>query len=234
MEEKKSMTTGEKLQKLRKDHNYTQEELADIMNVSRQSISKWESDAAFPETEKLLALSKLYHCTVDYLLNADNNDAPDNANLSNEQKGSGATTKKGLPFIITCISVHVLVLILFCLPWFRVVIGGDYYYTYYANVSYFELAFFIFRINGQPMANGFALIAFLAIVAVLVLLIVLILTRNKAIDVTIRISNIFIPSAILGSMLCNLTEWTITGLFVGILYAALIVCQFAVKPLRRL
>ena len=73
------MTTGEKLQKLRKDHNYTQEELADIMKVSRQSISKWESDAAFPETEKLLALSKLYHCTIDYLLNADNNDDPNNA-----------------------------------------------------------------------------------------------------------------------------------------------------------
>ena len=228
------MTTGEKLQKLRKDHNYTQEELADIMKVSRQSISKWESDAAFPETEKLLALSKLYHCTIDYLLNADNNDAPDNANLLSEQTGVRTTTKKRLPFIITCISVHVLVLVLFFLPWFRVPIGGDYYYTYYANVSYFELAFFKFRINGQPMANVFALIAFLAIVTVLVLLIVLILTRNKAIDVTIRIFNIFIPSAILGSMLCYPTYWAITGLFAGILYVALIVCQFAVRPLRRL
>ena len=231
------MTTGEKLQKLRKDHNYTQEELADIMNVSRQSISKWESDAAFPETEKLLALSKLYHCTVDYLLNADNNDAPDNANLPSEQTGSGETTKKRSPFIITCISVHVLVLILFFLPWFRVAIGGDdYYYSYdvYAIVNYLELVFFKFRINGQDMANVFALIAFLAIVAVLVLLIALILTSNKAIDVTIRILNIFIPSAILGSMLCNPTEWTITGLVVGILYVALIVCQFAVRPLRRI
>lgn len=231
------MTTGEKLQKLRKDHNYTQEELASIMNVSRQSISKWESDAAFPETEKLLALSKLYHCTIDYLLNADNNDAPDNANLPSEQVGTGATTKKRLPFIITCISVHVLVLILFFLPWFRVPLGGDYsgdyYYTLYANVSYFELAFFKITINGQGMTNGLALIAFLAIVVALVLLIVLIWIRNKAIDVTIRILNIFIPFVILGSMCCNPTYWTITGLFVWILYAALIVCQFAVKPLRR-
>lgn len=232
------MTTGEKLQKLRKDHNYTQEELASIMNVSRQSISKWESDAAFPETEKLLALSKLYHCTIDYLLNTDNNDAPDNANLPSGEVGAGATTKKRLPFIITCISVHVLVLILFFLPWFRVPLGSDYsggyYYTYYANVSYFELAFFKFRINGQPMANVFALIAFLAIVVALVLSIVLILIRNKAIDVTVRTLNIFIPCVILGSMLCYTTYWAITGLFVGILYVALIVCQFAVKPLRRL
>ena len=67
------MTTGEKLQKLRKEGGYTQEELADIMSVSRQSISKWESDIAFPETEKIIALSKLYHCSTDYLLNNDNN-----------------------------------------------------------------------------------------------------------------------------------------------------------------
>ena len=64
------MTIGEKLQQLRKDSNYTQEELADIMNVSRQSISKWESDVAFPETEKLITLSKLYQCSIDYLLNS--------------------------------------------------------------------------------------------------------------------------------------------------------------------
>ena len=62
------MTIGEKLQQLRKDSNYTQEELADIMNVSRQSISKWESDVAFPETERLITLSKLYQCSIDYLV----------------------------------------------------------------------------------------------------------------------------------------------------------------------
>ena len=68
------MTTGEKLQSLRKQNNYTQEELADIMNVSRQSISKWESDIAFPETEKLIALAKLYNCSIDYILNNENDD----------------------------------------------------------------------------------------------------------------------------------------------------------------
>lgn len=38
------MTLGEKLSKLRKEYNYTQEQLADILGVSRQSISKWESE----------------------------------------------------------------------------------------------------------------------------------------------------------------------------------------------
>ena len=62
------MTLGDKLSKLRKENNYTQEQLADILGVSRQAISKWESDAAYPETEKLLKLGELYDCSMDYLL----------------------------------------------------------------------------------------------------------------------------------------------------------------------
>lgn len=62
------MTLGEKLSKLRKENNYTQEQLADLLGVSRQSVSKWESDIAYPETEKLIELGKLFDCSMDYLL----------------------------------------------------------------------------------------------------------------------------------------------------------------------
>ena len=62
------MTFGEKLSRLRKDSNYTQEQLADILGVSRQSVSKWESDTAYPETEKLIVIGKLFECSMDYLL----------------------------------------------------------------------------------------------------------------------------------------------------------------------
>jgi len=62
------MTLGDKLSKLRKENNYTQEQLADILGVSRQAISKWESDTAFPETERLIRISELYGCSLDYLL----------------------------------------------------------------------------------------------------------------------------------------------------------------------
>ena len=62
------MTIGEKISKLRKEYNYTQEQLADRLGVSRQSISKWESDLAYPETDKLIELGKLFHCSMDYLL----------------------------------------------------------------------------------------------------------------------------------------------------------------------
>lgn len=62
------MTLGEKLSKLRKENHYTQEQLAEILGVSRQAVSKWESDTAYPETEKLCKLGELYGCSMDYLL----------------------------------------------------------------------------------------------------------------------------------------------------------------------
>lgn len=63
------MTTGEKLALLRKRKGMTQEELAEQLGVSRQSVSRWEMDVSFPETDKLIKLSKLYECSIDYLLN---------------------------------------------------------------------------------------------------------------------------------------------------------------------
>lgn len=62
------MTLGEKIVKQRKELNYTQEQLAAILGVSRQSISKWESNVAYPETDKLIELGKLFDCSMDYLL----------------------------------------------------------------------------------------------------------------------------------------------------------------------
>ena len=65
------MTLGEKIAKQRKELNYTQEQLADILGVARQSISKWESDIAYPETDKLIELGKMFDCSMDYLLKED-------------------------------------------------------------------------------------------------------------------------------------------------------------------
>lgn len=71
------MTTGEKLAALRKKKDLTQEQLSEILKVSRQSVSRWEMDAAFPETEKLIKLSKLLECSIDFLLNDDMQDDED-------------------------------------------------------------------------------------------------------------------------------------------------------------
>lgn len=62
------MKLSEKIINLRKANGLTQEELASICNVSRQSISKWEADTALPETEKLLILGETFQVSMDILL----------------------------------------------------------------------------------------------------------------------------------------------------------------------
>lgn len=62
------MTLGNKLSQLRRENNYTQEQLADVLGVSRQAISKWESDITYPETDRLIRMSEVFHCSLDYLL----------------------------------------------------------------------------------------------------------------------------------------------------------------------
>ena len=61
------MSFGENLKKVRKQNHMTQEALAELLGVSRQAVSKWESDNGYPETEKLLALSKTFHISLDEL-----------------------------------------------------------------------------------------------------------------------------------------------------------------------
>lgn len=63
----------DKLQKIRKENNITQEQLADKLGVSRQAVSKWESGTAYPDTEKLIQISKIFNTSLDELIN-DNKD----------------------------------------------------------------------------------------------------------------------------------------------------------------
>ena len=62
------MSFGENLQYLRAESNITQEELAERLEVSRQSVSKWESNSSFPEMDKLLTLCDMFRCDLDTLL----------------------------------------------------------------------------------------------------------------------------------------------------------------------
>ena len=79
------MTFGEKLSKERKLNNYTQEQLAEILGVSRQTVSKWELDIVYPETDKLVKLGELFHCSMDYLLKESVDDKGD-AKLGKERE----------------------------------------------------------------------------------------------------------------------------------------------------
>ena len=62
------MILADKIIKLRKEHGWSQEELALKLNVSRQSVSKWESMASIPDLEKIIKLSELFGVSTDYLL----------------------------------------------------------------------------------------------------------------------------------------------------------------------
>lgn len=65
------MTLGEKLKSIRKRFSLSQEQLAEVLNVSRQAITKWETDTGIPDICNLQELSKIFRITVDYLLNND-------------------------------------------------------------------------------------------------------------------------------------------------------------------
>lgn len=65
------MSFGENLQFYRKRKDITQEQLAEQLGVSRQTVSKWESDSSYPEMEKILQLCDLFECPMDILIRGD-------------------------------------------------------------------------------------------------------------------------------------------------------------------
>ena len=71
------MTLGEKISKLRTTNKMSQGDLAEKLNVSRQSISKWETNASVPELDKLIQLCDLFGISLDELVRSDNLEAGD-------------------------------------------------------------------------------------------------------------------------------------------------------------
>lgn len=62
------MILAEKIALLRKRNEWSQEQLAEKLDISRQSVSKWESGASIPDMDKILKLSRLFEVSTDYLL----------------------------------------------------------------------------------------------------------------------------------------------------------------------
>ena len=62
------MNLADRIQSLRKARGISQEELADRLGVSRQAVSKWESEQSMPDLNKIIALSEYFEVTTDYLL----------------------------------------------------------------------------------------------------------------------------------------------------------------------
>ncbi len=72
------MNFAEKLLNLRTQYGYSQEALAEKLNVSRQAISKWELGTTLPETDKVITISNFFEVSTDYLLK-------DNIQLNNNE-----------------------------------------------------------------------------------------------------------------------------------------------------
>lgn len=87
-----TMAFGEKLRGLRRKRGLSQEELAAQLEVSRQAVSKWESGQGYPETDKLLRLSALLGCSLDYLLKED---ALPDGNATEDDDGGDGHEKPG-------------------------------------------------------------------------------------------------------------------------------------------
>lgn len=62
------MNIADRIQNLRKTKGLSQEQLADAIGVSRQAVSKWESEQTTPDLEKIVLMSELFEVTTDYLL----------------------------------------------------------------------------------------------------------------------------------------------------------------------
>lgn len=71
------MSVSKQLIHLRNVKGISQEELAFLMNVTRQAVSKWETDQTLPDSEKIIRLSEIFGVTTDYLLKGKESDPLD-------------------------------------------------------------------------------------------------------------------------------------------------------------
>ena len=114
------MKFGENLRKLRKLKKLSQEQLAEKMNVSRQSVSKWETGDAYPEMNNILELCKIFHCHIndlvnDTLIDIDSLDEETKMNVVKLKKEQ-QTKMKGLSKAISIISKIGRIICLVCIP----------------------------------------------------------------------------------------------------------------------
>lgn len=108
------MSLGTNIQFYRKQKNMTQEDLAEFMNVSRQTVSKWESDTAFPETDKLITLSDYFGCTLDELIkgSAEENFTEDAAGYDKEMNSFTSAICLGTAIVLAGVTTLLFTVVL--------------------------------------------------------------------------------------------------------------------------
>lgn len=89
-----------RLVQLRKQHNFSQEELADKLGISRQAVSKWERAEASPDTDNLISLARLYNISLDDLLKTDEKPQPSRQDWHDDERKPEDGDKKKNPWLI--------------------------------------------------------------------------------------------------------------------------------------
>ncbi len=102
------MTLGEKIYELRNDKGFSQGDLAEKLDVSRQSVSKWENNSAVPDIEKLIKLSEIFNITLDELVK---NEKKENEK-SDYVKIPSIQTRKIVGTILLCTAVCACLLLM--------------------------------------------------------------------------------------------------------------------------
>ena len=130
------MDFSERLLTLRKSLDLTQEQLAEKLNVSRQSVSKWESGQSVPELDKIVALSVIFGVTTDSLLKpSEMTELSVKTELLEKQQQQMLVRERKRSHIIRCIAYSIGVYLLFPAAYF---VGHFYFAIWNPSVIFAE------------------------------------------------------------------------------------------------
>ncbi|MGN0779337.1 MAG: helix-turn-helix domain-containing protein [Aristaeellaceae bacterium] len=150
-----TLETAQRLTQLRRERGYSQEEVADKLNVSRQAVSKWERAESSPDTDNLIALSQLYGVTLDELVKgpaaapaAEEPAAPDDAIDPDNPLPHGSyfeekarKRREAVPYPVLVATVYLVLGAVFGLwhPWWMLFLTIPLYYLPRSERSYIRL-----------------------------------------------------------------------------------------------
>lgn len=102
-------TTGQKIRQLRQSKGYSQAQLAKLLYVSRQTVSRWEVDFATPTADKLIEMSALFSVSPDYFHYKSSNELDDTEAADFTDQETSPKSKKNLIFPILILTVLLLI-----------------------------------------------------------------------------------------------------------------------------
>ena len=165
------MDISKRIYELRKKKQVSQEELANNLNVSRQAVSKWESNQTLPDLDKVVLMSEFFGVSTDYILTGKDKSAEYVLSTDKQMNKNWSTKKLGiLVSLVSLICIFILCIL-------GSVIGGDYYETGDKNIE-------LHGIRGFLATYNLTWLAILLILTVLVGIALILFDKYKRIKTT--------------------------------------------------